>query len=107
MATSGENDVIYLWSLETGQIFQSFTIENERFFSTRFSPVNQSLASGNNRGAIRIWDVKTSACRAVLQVPRPYEGVTITGAQGLTVAQRASMLALGAVDHSSKTHPES
>ncbi|MGF1458722.1 MAG: hypothetical protein ACFBSG_06815 [Leptolyngbyaceae cyanobacterium] len=38
-----------------------------------------------------------------MSVPRPYEGTDITGVHGLTEAQRASMIALGAVDHFSES----
>jgi hypothetical protein len=40
-----------------------------------------------------------ATCINTLISGRPYEGMNITGAQGLTEAQRQSLLALGAVDH--------
>ena len=34
-----------------------------------------------------------------LRAPRPYEGMNITGTEGLTEAQKSSLKTLGAVEH--------
>jgi hypothetical protein len=39
-------------------------------------------------------------CFKTLQVPRPYEGMNITGVTGLTDAQKSTLKMLGAVDDS-------
>jgi WD40 repeat protein len=61
------------------------------------------LASASEDGTIKLWNVKDSpspaaTCISTLITGRPYEGMNITRAQGLTNAQRLSLLALGAVD---------
>jgi hypothetical protein len=55
--------------------------------------------SGGEDSTIAVWDVHTGACQMVLHPPRPYEGMHITGATGLTDAQRETLQALGAVEN--------
>jgi WD40 repeat protein len=56
------------------------------------------LVSGGDDSTIRIWDTHTGECIRILRPPRPYEGMNITGATGLTDAQRETLKALGAVE---------
>jgi WD40 repeat protein len=59
----------------------------------------QLAASGSFDGTVKLWDVKSRACLRTLSAERCYEQLDITGLTGVTSAQRASLLALGAVDH--------
>jgi hypothetical protein len=43
-------------------------------------------------------DVQTGECLKTLQPERPYERMNITGATGLTKAQKATLRALGAIE---------
>jgi hypothetical protein len=106
LATGSGDTTIRLWQVSTGQCHQILTGHCEWVGSVAFSPDGQWLATGSGDTTIRLWQVSTGQCLAVWRIPRPYEGTNITGARGLTEAQRASMLALGAVDHSSENHPE-
>jgi predicted ATPase len=56
------------------------------------------LASGSTDGTLRLWDGVTGAPLRILRPERPYERMNIAGLTGITEAQRASLLALGAVD---------
>lgn len=67
-------------------------------YSLTFSPDGSILASGSYDETIKLWDTVTGECIKTLRIPRPYEGMNITGTTGLTDAQRASLIALGAVD---------
>jgi WD40 repeat protein len=99
LASGSDDQTIRLWNLE--ELKCSFTISEHlgAVRSVEFSPNGRILASGSHDETIRLWNVETGEGIAVLQVPRPYEGTNITGVKGLTEAQRASMLALGAVEH--------
>jgi WD40 repeat protein len=57
------------------------------------------LASGSWDGTVRLWDARSAAGLRTLRSDRRYERVDITGLTGVTAAQRAAMLALGAVEH--------
>jgi WD40 repeat protein len=56
------------------------------------------LASGSQDETIKLWDVKTGECVKTLRADRLYEGMSITDVKGLTVAQKATLKALGAVE---------
>ncbi len=61
--------------------------------------------SGSQDETIKCWDLSTEQCLNTFSVLRPYEGMNITGATGLTDVQRIALQALGAVIHEhSHTH---
>jgi WD40 repeat protein len=63
-----------------------------------FSLDGKLLASGSNDEAIKLWDVATGRAIKTLRLDRLYEGMNISGVTHLTPAQRATLIALGAVD---------
>jgi WD40 repeat protein len=56
------------------------------------------LASCGDDGAIRLWDLESGEQLQTLRRDRLYERLTITGIQGLTQAEIATLRALGAVE---------
>jgi WD40 repeat protein len=105
LATGSSDATTRLWQVSMGKCHQILTGHPNRVNSVAFSPDGQWLATGSHNATIQMWEVSTGECVAVWQVPRPYEGTNITGARGLTEAQRASLLALGAFDSSLEPAP--
>jgi WD40 repeat protein len=64
----------------------------------RISPDGHGLASCGDDGAIQVWDLESGELLRTLRRDRPYERLTITGVQGLTEAQKATLRALGALE---------
>jgi WD40 repeat protein len=64
----------------------------------RISPDGHRLASCGDDGAVRVWDLESGELLQTLRRDRPYERLNITGAKGLTGAQKATLRALGAID---------
>lgn len=62
------------------------------------SPDGTKLASCGDDGAMKLWDLSTGDYLQTVRSDRPYERMDITGLTGITPAQRASLIALGAVD---------
>ena len=58
----------------------------------------QLAASGGADGTVRLWDVRDGTCLHTLRGERSYDRLDITGLTGVTAAQRAALLALGALD---------
>ena len=56
------------------------------------------MASCGDDGAIQVWDLASGEHLRTLRRDRPYERMDISGVQGLTEAQRASLLTLGAIE---------
>ena len=64
----------------------------------KVSPDGIKLASCGDDGAIMIWDLESGEHLRTLRRDRPYERLDITGIQGLTQAEIATLRALGAVE---------
>jgi len=62
------------------------------------NPTGTRLASCGEEGAIMLWNSQSGEHLQTLRHDRPYERMNITGIRGLTDAQKATLLALGAVE---------
>jgi WD40 repeat protein len=106
MLASGSFDsTVRLWDVRTGQFLKELQGHVNGVFSVAFVPQYGSdvrdrrlLASAGVDATIRLWDVETGECVKILRSPRPYEGMNIIGATGLTEAQKMTLIALGATE---------
>ncbi|HSM84216.1 MAG TPA: AAA family ATPase [Nodosilinea sp.] len=98
LATGSDDHTIKLWHLPTRTLHCTLTGHSNRVTSVTFSADGGLLASGSADETLKVWDVASGQCLRTYRASRPYEGMNITGATGLTDAQRVSLQALGAVD---------
>jgi WD40 repeat protein len=56
------------------------------------------VASGSEDGTVKLWAAHSGACLRTLRSDRHYQRLNITGLTGVTEAQRAALLALGAIE---------
>jgi WD40 repeat protein len=64
----------------------------------KISPDGRLLATCGEDGTLKVWNLQSSEQVRTLQRDRPYERLNITRTQGLTPAQKATLLALGAFE---------
>lgn len=97
LASGSHDHTIKLWDIQTGQCLKTLSGHTQLVCSVAFSSDGKHLVSGSQDQSVRVWDIQTGDCLTVLTA-RLYEGMDITGAKGLTTAQRITLKTLGAVD---------
>jgi len=90
---------VRLWDVSTGGCIRTLTGHTSEIYSVSFSPDGQIVASGSDDQTARLWDASTGECLKILRAPKLYEGMNITGVTGLTEAQKATLITLGAHAH--------
>ncbi|HEU5229435.1 MAG TPA: NB-ARC domain-containing protein [Ktedonobacteraceae bacterium] len=100
MASGSEDQTIRLWDAESHQCLTILEGHTSRIRSVAFNPDGDTLVSGSHDGTIKLWDLQSGTCQQTLRSDRPYERMNITGVKGLTPAQKANLLILGAIEES-------
>ena len=95
LASGSFDHTIKVWSMDEGECIHTLAERQNAVLSVVFSPDGSTLASGSLNQAIRLWDVQTGECLRVIS-DKLCEGLDITGAVGLTEAQRVTLKLLGA-----------
>ena len=98
LASGGDDQTVRLWDIGAGQCLKILQGHTSNVGTVYFSSDGHVLASGSDDETIRIWDAYTGECLRTLRPPRPYERLNITGATGLTEAQKATLKVLGAYE---------
>jgi WD40 repeat protein len=99
MLISGDSDgMLCWWDFERHVCVRTRRAHQGTIQSLKVSPDGRSLASCGDDGAIHVWEVESGEHLRTLRRDRPYERLNITGTQGVTPAQKASLQALGAIE---------
>jgi WD40 repeat protein/Cdc6-like AAA superfamily ATPase len=102
IASSSADKTVRLWNVSTGECTNILQQHTKGVRSIAFSPNGKTLASASQDETIKLWRTQTGECLSSLRVPRPYEGMNITGVTGLTAAQLVTLKALGAIEEDEK-----
>ncbi|MEM9007801.1 MAG: NB-ARC domain-containing protein, partial [Cyanobacteria bacterium P01_F01_bin.86] len=97
LASGSADKTVKLWDVHDGRCLKTLVGHANVVRSLAFHPQGNTLASVSEDETIKLWDVKTGECLKTLRGDRPYEGMDITGAQGLTDAQKVTLEVLGAI----------
>lgn len=99
MLASGAHDhTIRLWDADSGYCLNTLQGHTGLVHQVIWSADGEILISCSDDGTIKFWNPNAGECLQTLRSDRPYEGMNITGATGLTEAQKTTLKALGAIE---------
>lgn len=98
IASGGADQTIILWKINQDKPLKILPGHTDWVRSLAFNPNGETLASCSQDETIKLWNVLNGECLKTLSAERPYEGMNITGVEGLTAAQKKTLKALGAVE---------
>ena len=96
IVSSACEGTIRIWNVDDGKCIQELAGHQNWVWSVTFSPDGQFIASASQDESIILWD-KTGKNLARMLAKRPLEGMQITGATGLTTAEKSDLITLGAI----------
>jgi DNA-binding CsgD family transcriptional regulator len=99
LVSGGSDGRLRWWDLQSAEGLECVRVQEAHqgtVHALKVSPDGSMLASCGDDGAICLWDLESGEPLHTLRRDRLYERLNITGIRGLTDAQKASLLALGA-----------
>ncbi|MEM9923192.1 MAG: NB-ARC domain-containing protein [Cyanobacteria bacterium P01_D01_bin.50] len=96
IVSSACEGTIRIWNIDDGKCIQELAGHQNWVWAVTFSPDGQFIASASQDESIILWD-KAGNNLARMLAKRPLEGMQISGATGLTVAEKSDLIALGAI----------
>lgn len=90
--------VAQVWDLATGNCLQTLEGHESWVYAVRFAPNGKAIATGSQDGTVKLWHPETGELLHNLESIKPYDKMNITGAKGLSAAQRSNSIELGAVE---------
>jgi WD40 repeat protein/DNA-binding XRE family transcriptional regulator len=98
LVSGGFDATVRLWDVPGARLVATLEGHGAPVFGVALSGDGHLVASGSFDGTVKLWEARTGACLKTLRGDRCYERMDITGLTGVTEAQRAALLALGAVE---------
>jgi WD40 repeat protein len=95
LVSGGDDLIVRTWDTATGNCLEVLEGHTKRIWSASFSPDGQTVISGSPDSTIKLWHSKTGECLRTLRSDQLYAGMDITGATGLTEAQKVTLMKFG------------
>jgi WD40 repeat protein/transcriptional regulator with XRE-family HTH domain len=99
VASGGDDGAVRLWDVVRGCQLAALEGHSGVVRVVTFSADGQLVASGSLDGTVKLWDAVRHTLLRTMRPDRRFERLDITGLTGVTSAQRAALLALGAREH--------
>jgi WD40 repeat protein/transcriptional regulator with XRE-family HTH domain len=96
LASGGDDAVVRVWEVSGRSPVVALSGHGGVIRAVAFSADGRFLASGSLDGTVRLWDTAHHTLLRTLRPDRRFERMDITELNGVTYAQRVSLLALGA-----------
>ena len=97
IASGSDDNLVRLWNVETQKCILVYQGHQGWVWSVAFSPDGKTLCSGSQDTTVQQWDIETGKRLLQLRPTRPYEGMELSGATGLTPGQQETLVTLGAI----------
>ncbi|MEB3280088.1 MAG: hypothetical protein VKK42_14335 [Lyngbya sp.] len=97
LAAGLNNGSILLWNLQTDECFATLKEHRDSIRSLTFTTEGKTLITGSLDGTIKFWDISSENSHKTLIAPRCYQGMNLTGIQGLNRTEIVTLKQLGAV----------
>lgn len=91
---------VKLWDFNSHKLIHSFEGHEGWVWSVKFNSDNSKIISCSEDETVKWWDIESKICIKEYKCKKPYEGVNITGVEGLSEAQKRNLINLGAVSFS-------
>ena len=98
LASGSGDSTVRLWDVPSGSTLATLQGHSSTVFGLSLSADGRLLASASGDGTVKLWETGSGTCVATLRTEPCYERLDITGVTGVTTAQRAALLALGAIE---------
>jgi WD40 repeat protein len=98
--TGTEDGMMRRWNINNGECLASVRATLGPVRTISINATHDVVATSGDDGAIRLWqkaDLLPTSSANVLRPVRPYDGLNISGASGLSASQMEALLALGAI----------
>ena len=103
--TAGVDGLIRTWDLRTGQCLTTLSGHEDIVWQIALDRSGEQILSASHDGTVRLWDLESGREVRTYRGLRPYEGMDIAGARGLTASQISSLVELGAVNRPEVLRP--
>jgi WD40 repeat protein/transcriptional regulator with XRE-family HTH domain len=98
LASGSVDGMVRLWEVPSGRPLATLRGHTGAVWGVALTGDGRLVASGGEDGSVRLWEAESGACLRMLRADRRYERLDIAGLTGVTEAQRAALLALGAIE---------